>query len=207
LKISVLKDADAKRGDNAEGRVSATPETVKGYVAAGHMVTVVKGAGAAADFADKLYTDVGATVSASNAAAVKTADLVLSVTGGNAKLLASMKKGAGITGLMNPADHPDYIAALAKAGVTGYALEYIPRISRAQSMDVLSSQSNLAGYRSVVEAGGIYGRAMPMMMRKSKWPHWGQNSSRLKMTSSRRQKRQAAMRSKCRQTIKNYRPS
>jgi NAD(P) transhydrogenase subunit alpha len=75
-----------------------------------------------------------------------------------------MKKGAGVTGLMNPTDNIAYAKACAKAGVTAYALEYIPRISRAQSMDVLSSQSNLAGYRAVVEAGGIYGRAFPMMM-------------------------------------------
>ena len=125
---------------------------------------VVKGAGAAADFADNLYTDVGADIASTNTAAVKSADLVMSVTGGTEKLIAGMKKGAAITGLMNPTDNPKYVAALAKAGVTGFALEYIPRISRAQSMDVLSSQSNLAGYRAVVEAGGIYGRAMPMMM-------------------------------------------
>ncbi len=159
MRITVLKDAAG-----TEARVAATPDTVKGYIAAGHDVTIVKGAGAAADFADKLYKDIGASISASNTAAVKTADLVLSVSGGSEKLIASMKKGAGITGLMNPTDHPKYIAALAKADVSGFALEYIPRISRAQSMDVLSSQSNLAGYRSVVEAGGIYGRAMPMMM-------------------------------------------
>ena len=159
MDIAVLKDIKSP-----EARVAATPETVKGYVNAGHKVTVVKGAGASADYADSLYKDVGAKIAASNATAVKSADLVMSITGGDAKLVAAMKKGAAITGLMNPTDQPNYVAALAKAGVTGFALEYIPRISRAQSMDVLSSQSNLAGYRSVVEAGGIYGRAMPMMM-------------------------------------------
>ena len=159
MDIAVLKDIKSP-----EARVAATPETVKGYVNAGHNVTVVKGAGASADYADSLYKDVGAKIAASNAAAVKSADLVMSITGGDVKLVAAMKKGAAITGLMNPTDQPNYVAALAKAGVTGFALEYIPRISRAQSMDVLSSQSNLAGYRSVVEAGGIYGRAMPMMM-------------------------------------------
>ena len=75
-----------------------------------------------------------------------------------------MKKGAGITGVMSATDNPKFADACAKAGVTAYALDYIPRISRAQSMDVLSSQSNLSGYRSVVEAGAIYGRAYPMMM-------------------------------------------
>jgi len=159
VKITVLKDVV---GD--EARVAATPDTVKGYVAAGHSVTVVKGAGAAANFSDADYKDAGANLAASNTAAVKTADLVMSITGADAKLVGAMKKGAGITGLMNPTDNPKYVSACAKAGVTAFALEYIPRISRAQSMDVLSSQSNLAGYRSVVEAGSIYGRAFPMMM-------------------------------------------
>jgi len=164
LKITVLKDADSKQGDNAEARVSATPDTVKAYVASGHDVTVVKGAGDAANFSDADYKAAGASSSASNAAAAKTADLVLSITGRDAKFVAGLKKGAGITGLMNPTDNPKYAAACAKAGVTAFALEYIPRISRAQSMDILSSQSNLSGYRSVVEGAGIYGRAMPMMM-------------------------------------------
>ncbi len=159
MKISVLKDAGGQ-----EARVAATPETVKGYVKTGHEVSVVKGAGAAADFSDADYKEAGAKIVASNAAAVKAADLVMSITGGDAKLVAAMKTGAGITGLLNPTDNPKYAAACAEAGVTAYALEYIPRISRAQSMDVLSSQSNLAGYRAVVEGAGIYGRAMPMMM-------------------------------------------
>jgi NAD(P) transhydrogenase subunit alpha len=159
MKIAVLNDTAG-----AEARVAATPDTVKFYVDAGHEVTIVNGAGKAAAFADPLYTDVGAKLSASNTAAVKSADLVLSVTGGTAKLLAGMKKGAAITGLLSPTDHPKYIEAAASAGVTAIALEWIPRISRAQSMDVLSSQSNLAGYRCVVEGAGIYGRALPMMM-------------------------------------------
>jgi NAD(P) transhydrogenase subunit alpha len=159
VQIAVLKDASG-----AEARVAATPDTVKTYVDAGHTVTVVKGAGQAAMFADALYKDAGAKLATSNTTAVKTADLVLSVTGGTAKLLAGMKKGAAITGLLSPTDHPKYVEAAAKAGVTAFALEWIPRISRAQSMDVLSSQSNLSGYRSVVEGAGIYGRALPMMM-------------------------------------------
>ncbi|GHA81226.1 NAD(P) transhydrogenase subunit alpha [Algimonas arctica] len=159
MQIAVLKDTS-----DSDARVAATPDTVKTYVDAGHTVTVVKGAGQAAMFADALYTDVGAKLAASNTAAVKTADIVLSVTGGTAKLLASMKSGAAITGLLSPTDNPKYIDAAASAGVTAFALEWIPRISRAQSMDVLSSQSNLSGYRSVVEGAGIYGRALPMMM-------------------------------------------
>ena len=159
MHIAVLKDAGA-----SEARVAATPDTVRGYVRDGHAVTVAKGAGAAANSADALYTDAGATLAASNAAAVKSADLVMSVTGGDAKLLKAMKTGAGLTGLMNPTDSRAYVDAAAKAGVTLFALEYIPRISRAQSMDVLSSQSNLSGYRAVVEAATEYGRAFPMMM-------------------------------------------
>jgi len=164
LKITVLNDADAKGGDNAEGRVSATPDTVKAYVASGHEVTIVKGAGKAANYSDADYKAVGASIAASNGPAAKSADLVMSITGRDAKFVAGLKKGAGITGLMNPTDNPKYAAACAKAGVTAFALEYIPRISRAQSMDILSSQSNLSGYRAVVEGAGIYGRAMPMMM-------------------------------------------
>ena len=164
MKLSVLNDVALQAKGGAEARVAGTPDTVAGYVKAGHDVTVVKGAGASADFSDSLYKDAGATIVSSNAAAAKSADLVLSVTGGTEKLVASMKKGAGIMGVLSPTDNPKYAQACAKAGVTAYALDYIPRISRAQSMDVLSSQSNLSGYRSVVEAGGIYGRAFPMMM-------------------------------------------
>ena len=159
MKITILNDSGGH-----EARVAATPETVKGYVKSGHAVTVVKNAGAKADFSDADYKEAGASISATNAAAAKTADLVMSITGADAKLVAGMKKGAGITGVLSPTDNPKYAQACAKAGVTAYALDYIPRISRAQAMDVLSSQSNLAGYRAVVEAGSIYGRAFPMMM-------------------------------------------
>jgi len=159
LKISVIKETQA-----GEARVAATPDAVKFYVAGGHSVTVTKGAGAQANYSDADYKDVGASISATNDACVKSADLVMSITGGSEAFVAKLKKGAGITGLMNPTDNPAYAKACAKAGVTAYALEYIPRISRAQAMDVLSSQSNLSGYRSVVEAASIYGRAFPMMM-------------------------------------------
>ena len=159
MKITILNDTGG-----TEARVAATPETVKGYVNSGHSVSVVKGAGAKADFSDADYKAAGAVIVASNSAGAKAADLVMSVTGADAKLVGVMKKGSGITGVLSPTDNPKYAAACAKAGVTAYALDYIPRISRAQAMDVLSSQSNLSGYRSVVEAGSIYGRAFPMMM-------------------------------------------
>ncbi len=159
MHIAVIKDSGP-----AEARVSATPDTVKAYVNAGHTVTVTKGAGVAANFSDADYKEAGAKIATSNTTGVKTADIVFSVNGGTPKLVASLKKGAGITGFMNPTDNPKYAEACAKAGVTAFALDYIPRISRAQSMDVLSSQSNLSGYRSVVEGASIYGRALPMMM-------------------------------------------
>jgi len=164
LNITILNDTDDAFGDNAEARVGATPDIVKSYVAAGHKVIVVKNAGKYANHYDDDYKAAGASISASNKVASKNADLVLSITGKDAKFVAGLKRGAGITGLMNPTDNPKYAQACAKANVTAFALEYIPRISRAQSMDVLSSQSNLSGYRAVVEGASIYGRAMPMMM-------------------------------------------
>jgi len=157
--IAVIKDSGP-----SEARVAATPDTVKGYIKDGHIVSVTKGAGVAANFSDADYKEAGAKIATSNTTCVKTADIVFSINGATEKLVAGLKKGAGITGFMSPTDNPKYAAACAKAGVTAFALDYIPRISRAQSMDVLSSQSNLAGYRSVVEAAGIYGRALPMMM-------------------------------------------
>jgi len=164
LKIAVIKETGSSKNMSGEARVAATPDAVKFYVAGGHKVSVTKGAGKKAHFSDADYKAAGASLSANNEACVKTADFVMSINGGSKALIAKMKKGAGIFGLMNPTDHPDYAAACAKAGVTAYAAEYIPRISRAQSMDILSSQSNLAGYRSMVEAAAIYGRAFPMMM-------------------------------------------
>ena len=159
MKIAVIKETGAN-----ESRIAATPDAVKFYANNGHSVTVTKGAGKKANYSDADFKEAGASLSASNDSAVKDADLVMTINGGSKALVAKMKKGAGIFGLMNPTDQPDYATACAKAGVTAYAAEYIPRISRAQSMDVLSSQSNLAGYRSVVEAAAIYGRAFPMMM-------------------------------------------
>jgi len=154
VKLIVLNDVALQTKGGAEARVAATPDTVAGYVKAGHDVSVVKGAGTKADFADSLYKDAGATISATNTAAVKSADLVLSVTGGSEKLVAAMKKGAGIMGILSPTDNPKYAAACAKAGVTAYALDYIPRISRAQAMDVLSSQSNRPATKEQVASLG-----------------------------------------------------
>ncbi len=164
MKIAVIKETGASKSMRVEARVAATPDAVKFYVAGGHSVSVTKGAGKKAHFSDADYKTAGASLSASNEACIKSADFIMSINGGTKALVAKMKKGAGIFGLLNPTDQPDYADACAKAGVTAYAAEYIPRISRAQSMDVLSSQSNLAGYRSMVEAAAIYGRSFPMMM-------------------------------------------
>ena len=122
MKLSVLNDVALQKKGSAEARVAATPDTVAGYVKSGHSVTVTKGAGAKADFADALYKDAGATIAATNAAAAKTADLVLSVTGGTEKLVAGMRKGSGITGVLSPTDNPKYAAACAKVGVTAYEI-------------------------------------------------------------------------------------
>ena len=159
MKIAIIKETEKN-----EARVAANPDAVKAYIKAGHDITITKGAGKKANFSDDDYKQAGANLVANNEAAVKSADLVFAINTANKTLIAKMKKGAGLCGLMNPTDNIYFVKACAKAGITAFALEYIPRISRAQSMDVLSSQSNLAGYRSVVEAAGIYGRAFPMMM-------------------------------------------
>ncbi len=159
MKIAIIKETDKN-----EARVAASPDIVRAYIKSGHKVVITKGAGKLANFSDDEFKQAGAQIVANNEAAVKNADLVMSINGVAKALISKMKKGAGLLGLLNPTDQPEYIKALAKSGITAFALEYIPRISRAQSMDVLSSQSNLAGYRSVVEAAAIYGRAFPMMM-------------------------------------------
>ncbi len=159
MKIAILKETD-----QFESRIAASPDTVKAYIAAGHSVSIVRNAGTRAYFSDAEFSALGANIIDNNQQAVKDADLVLSINGADISLISHMKSGAGLMGLMNPTDHPEYVQACANAGINAFALEYIPRISRAQSMDVLSSQSNLAGYRSVLEAAGIYGRSLPMMM-------------------------------------------
>jgi len=159
LKIAILKETAA-----LEARIAASPDTVKAYLAAGHSVTITKNAGLAANFADSEFVSLGASVAENNQQTIQDADLVLSINGADAELIRHMRSGTGLMGLMNPTDNPEYVQTCADAGITAFALEYIPRISRAQSMDVLSSQSNLAGYRCVVEGASIYGRALPMMM-------------------------------------------
>ena len=145
-----------------ETRVAATPETVKKIAASGkHDIVVESGAGTSSSVPDDLYAAAGARIG--SAADALGADIVLKVRGPTADELPRFKRGAHLIGLLNPFDAAT-VTACANAGVSGYALESLPRISRAQAMDVLSSQSNIAGYKAVILAAAEYGRFMPMLM-------------------------------------------
>ncbi len=150
-----------------ETRVAATPETVKKLIDLGFDVVVESGAGAGSSISDDRYAEAGATIAADAAGALGDADVVLKVqrpTTGDGGEVAHLKKGAVLAALMNPFVDRDTVAACAEHGVLAFSMELIPRITRAQSMDVLSSQSNLAGYRAVIDGATEYGRAFPMMM-------------------------------------------
>jgi H+-translocating NAD(P) transhydrogenase subunit alpha len=145
-----------------ETRVAASPETVKKFIGLGAEVAVENGAGAQAGFPDAEYHAAGAVlVSAGEAFG---ADVVLKVRRPSAGEISHLKPGAVVIATMDPYGHGDAIQTMAKAGVSTFAMELLPRITRAQSMDVLSSQANLAGYRAVIDAAAEYGRALPMMM-------------------------------------------
>lgn len=159
-----MKVAIARERLNGETRVAATPETVGKLIGFGASVSIEKGAGAAARFLDAEYKAAGATIAANAAAALKGANIVLCVQRPVASSLSGVAKGALVIGIMDPFGNERDIVALAKAGVTAVAMEFMPRITRAQVMDVLSSQANLAGYQSVIEAASVFDRAMPMMM-------------------------------------------
>ncbi len=147
-----------------ETRVAATPETVKKYTAKGfHVVLVQSGAGAGASITDEAYRDAGATIVASAAELYGQSQIVLKVRGPDSGELAMMRKDAVLLGLLVP-HQADGIAALATHGLTAFAMEKLPRISRAQSMDVLSSQANIAGYKAVLMAGNVYQKFFPMLM-------------------------------------------
>ncbi len=158
MKIAVLRE----RGDG-ETRVAATPETVKKLIALGASVSIEQGAGESAAISDSAYTDAGADVSTA-AQAVADADVVMGVQAPDVFDLAGAKPGAWVAATFDPFGRKDRVEAYAKAGFEALALEFMPRITRAQSMDVLSSQSNLAGYKAVISAANAYGRAFPMMM-------------------------------------------
>ncbi|MEI6985843.1 MAG: Re/Si-specific NAD(P)(+) transhydrogenase subunit alpha [Rhodospirillaceae bacterium] len=165
MKVAIPKERRAN-----ERRVAASPETVRKIKALGLDVAVESGAGAGASYPDQLYADAGATIVADPAALLGDADIVLKVqrplTKGEGKVdeLAMLKSGALLVGILSPHGAPESVKAYADAGLVAVAMEFMPRITRAQSMDVLSSQSNLAGYRAVVDAAHEFGRAFPMMM-------------------------------------------
>ncbi len=151
----------ARESDPAEPRVAATPETVKKMKVLGVDVVVEPGAGVKSGVLDQDYVTAGAVVAAD---AMKDADIVLKVRRPSEAELAGYKPGAIVIAIMDPFGNDAALAAMAKAGITAFAMELMPRITRAQSMDVLSSQANLAGYRAVIDAAAAYGRAFPMMM-------------------------------------------
>ena len=156
MKVAVAEEVDA-----GEPRVAATPETIKKMIGLGAEVAVEPGAGIKSGVLDADYAAAGATVAAD---AVSGADIVLKVRRPQAAELTRYKRGAIVIGIMDPYGHDEALRAMADAGVTAFAMELLPRITRAQVMDVLSSQANLAGYRAVIDAAAEYGRALPMMM-------------------------------------------
>ena len=147
-----------------ETRVATTPEAVKKLIALGVSVVVESGAGMAASVPDADYAAAGATVAPDLAATLSAADILLKVRGPTDEEIAALKAGAIVIALLNPHMERPVLDALAAKGVDAYAMEFVPRTSRAQVMDALSSQANLAGYRAVIEGAEAYGRAMPMMM-------------------------------------------
>lgn len=163
MKIAVLKERRP-----FERRVAATPETVKKFIGLGASVTVETGAGDGAFFLDDAYAAAGATVAADAATALAGADLVLKVRRplapgeGEVDELALLAPGQTVLGLLDP--YGGQAEALAATGVSAVAMEFVPRITRAQVMDVLSSQANLAGYKAVIEAASVYAHGFPMMM-------------------------------------------
>jgi NAD(P) transhydrogenase subunit alpha len=156
-----MKIAVAKEIDPSEPRVAASPDAVKKYKALGVDVAVEPGAGIKSGLPDSEFTAAGASVSAD---ALKDADIVIKVKRPEASELANYKRGALVIAIMDPYGNDAALKAMADAGISAFAMELMPRITRAQSMDVLSSQANLAGYRAVIEAAEEYGRALPMMM-------------------------------------------
>ncbi|MBF6603861.1 MAG: Re/Si-specific NAD(P)(+) transhydrogenase subunit alpha [Sphingorhabdus sp.] len=158
MKIAVLKELA-----DGEQRVSASPETVKKFKALGATLAVEKGAGLTASINDADYEAEGATVG-TRADVLKDADIVLGVQGPDPESIKGIKKGAWLVASLNPFGNRERVDQYAALGIDALAMEFMPRITRAQSMDILSSQSNLSGYKAVLEAAAHYGRAFPMMM-------------------------------------------
>jgi NAD(P) transhydrogenase subunit alpha len=147
-----------------ETRVALTPEAVKKLVSQGQGVTIEAGAGEAAAAPDADYAAAGAAIAADAASAIADADFLLKVRSPAGEEIAALKRGCVVIGLLDPFGDRAALDGLAASGVNAFALELLPRITRAQTMDALSSQANLAGYRAVIEAAAAYGRALPMMM-------------------------------------------
>ncbi len=158
MKIAVLRESA-----EGENRCAAIPDTVKKFTALGAEVAIERGAGEGAAVADSAFEEAGASLG-SRAEVLKGAGAILCVTGPDPAALAGAHKGALLVGALDPIRGRDRIDAYAAAGIEALAMEWMPRITRAQSMDILSSQSNLAGYKAVLEAASVYGRAFPMMM-------------------------------------------
>jgi H+-translocating NAD(P) transhydrogenase subunit alpha len=159
MKVAVVNEWKA-----GEPRVAATPETVKKIKALGAEIVVERGAGLHSGILDADYESAGAGIVPSPQAAAADADVVLRVRRPGEAELRNYKKGALVIGTMDPFGNDAALQAMAKAGIVAFAMELLPRITRAQVMDVLSSQANLAGYRAVIDAAAEYGRALPMMM-------------------------------------------
>lgn len=159
MRIAILDESK-----NDEPRVAATPETIKKLSALGATFAIEKGAGLSSGLSDADFTAAGATIAKTAAEALKDADVVLAVRRPKGELAAKMKQGALLLAAMDPYGNAEAIEPFAKAGVAAFSMELMPRITRAQVMDILSSQANLAGYRSVLDAAAVYGRAFPMMM-------------------------------------------
>src|SRR5664279_141654 len=215
-----MRIAIAAEADPSEPRVAGTPETVKKLKALGAEVAVARGAGVASGILDADYEAAGATVSDNVS---KDADVVLKVRRPGASELAAYKKGALVIAIMDPYGNEAALKQMADAGIVAFAMELMPRITRAQSMDVLSSQANLAGYRAVIDAAGEYGRALPMMMTaagwaaslrrptcapppRSRWRAWAPSSWRSRTRSSRTRRRRAATPRRCRKSTRPSRP-
>ncbi|KAA0594805.1 NAD(P) transhydrogenase subunit alpha [Azospirillum lipoferum] len=165
-----MKIAIPRERRPGERRVAASPETVKKFKTLGLDVVVESGAGLGSSLPDAAYEAAGAAIAADAASALADADIVLKVqrpliaAEGGEDELALLRKGALLFAILNPYNSRDHVKAYADAGVNAFAMEFMPRITRAQVMDVLSSQANLAGYKAVVDAASEYGRAFPMMM-------------------------------------------
>jgi H+-translocating NAD(P) transhydrogenase subunit alpha len=159
MRIAVLTETD-----KVETRVAASPETVRKYKALGAEVAVQAGAGVQAGVPDNEFEAAGATIATTAQDALKDADIILRVRRPAKDELAGIKPGAVMIAIMDPYGEDEALRALAEAKVAAFSMELMPRITRAQVMDVLSSQANLAGYRAVIDGAAEYGRAMPMMM-------------------------------------------